>query len=243
MATLPGGRRPPRRPGRRRRPRRSTSAAPPGPGPAPGGRRRSPCPPGRPARRPAAARPRRSPLATPPTPTMGRSGCAARTSKTARTATGMDGRAGQPAPSRRRAPDGRVDASSTMPEQGVDERDGLGPAVAGRGRDLGELGDVVGLSLAHRGRRQAAVAAIAARVAAGEWANMCRRSSRLGQERLTSTATTSARRVGEQVGRGPVLLDRPAPDAGHDPGPGRAGAAAGRRAARPRRRGPGARRR
>jgi len=50
---------------------------------------------------------------------------------------------------------------------------------------------VVGLSFAHRGRRQPAVASITDRVAVVEWANMCRRSSRLGQERFTSTATTS----------------------------------------------------
>src|SRR3954454_21135715 len=49
----------------------------------------------------------------------------------------------------------------------------------------------LGLSLAHRGRRQPAVAAIASAVSAGEWANIDRRLSTLGQLRLTSTATTS----------------------------------------------------
>ena len=48
----------------------------------------------------------------------------------------------------------------------------------------------LGLSLAHRGRPQPAVASIASRVADGSAANMCRPCSRLGQLRLTSTATT-----------------------------------------------------
>ncbi len=51
---------------------------------------------------------------------------------------------------------------------------------------------VVAPSLAQRGRRHPLVASIAARVATAEWENMCRRSSRFGQERFTSTATTSA---------------------------------------------------
>ena len=49
----------------------------------------------------------------------------------------------------------------------------------------------LGLSLAQRGRRQAALAATASAVADAEWANMRRRSSRLGQLTFTSTATTS----------------------------------------------------
>ena len=49
----------------------------------------------------------------------------------------------------------------------------------------------LGLSLAQRGRLQAALAATASAVAVAEWANMRRRSSRLGQLTFTSTATTS----------------------------------------------------
>jgi hypothetical protein len=49
----------------------------------------------------------------------------------------------------------------------------------------------LGLSFAHRGRPQAAVAASASSVAAAEWANIRSRSSTLGHETLTSTATTS----------------------------------------------------
>ena len=49
----------------------------------------------------------------------------------------------------------------------------------------------LGLSLAQRGRPQPAVAAMASAVRAGEWANIARRLSTLGQLRLTSTATTS----------------------------------------------------
>ena len=77
--------------------------------------------------------------ATPPTPTMGSSGSAARTSNTARTATGW--MAGPDSPPPPCPSTGRpVSGSSTMPEQGVDERDRLGAAVAGRGRHLRELG-------------------------------------------------------------------------------------------------------
>ena len=52
----------------------------------------------------------------------------------------------------------------------------------------------LGLSLAHAGRPRSAAttAAIASRVADGSEANMCRPPSRLGQLRLTSTATTAA---------------------------------------------------
>ena len=56
-----------------------------------------------------------------------------------------------------------------------------------------------GLSLAHRGRRQPAVASTASAVNAADWANIARRPSplpatpwRFGQLRFTSTATTSA---------------------------------------------------
>jgi hypothetical protein len=58
-------------------------------------------------------------------------------------------------------------------------------AMAGRSVTLG-------LSLAHRGRPQAAVAATTAAVASAEWANTSDRDSTFGQERFTSTATTSA---------------------------------------------------
>ena len=50
----------------------------------------------------------------------------------------------------------------------------------------------LGLSLAHRGRAQAAVASTASAVADGEWANTSLRRSTLGQLRLTSTARTAA---------------------------------------------------
>src|SRR3954447_7039106 len=48
-----------------------------------------------------------------------------------------------------------------------------------------------GLNLAHRGRPHPAVAAITARVALAEWANMLVLASMFGHDRLTSTATTA----------------------------------------------------
>ena len=48
----------------------------------------------------------------------------------------------------------------------------------------------LGLSLAHRGARQAAVASTTSAVAAGEWANMSLRPSMFGQLRFTSTAVS-----------------------------------------------------
>ena len=68
-----------------------------GSAPAHGDRRTSPCRPARRRRRRAAARWRPSRVATPPTPTIGRSGWAAWTSCTARTATGWIAGPGQPA--------------------------------------------------------------------------------------------------------------------------------------------------
>ena len=50
----------------------------------------------------------------------------------------------------------------------------------------------LGLSLAHSGSPQTDAAPTASAVVDGEWANMRLRSSRLGHETLTSTATTPA---------------------------------------------------
>ena len=199
---------------------RSLAAARPAPGPAPGGRRRSPCPTWT-ASAPASSSSAASRPAGDAADADDRGGRGARpgTSNTARTATGQDGRAGQPAASRGRAPDGPCDGSSTRPSRVLTSVTASAPPSRAAAAISGSSG-VVGLSLAHRGRRQPAVASIAARVAAAEWANMCRRSSRLGQERLTSTATTSRGARARRSAAAAVLLDRPAPDAGHDPGPG-----------------------
>ncbi len=56
---------------------------------------------------------------------------------------------------------------------------------------MGTRSATIGVSLAHRGRPQAAVASTASAAVSGNWANMARPWCRFGQLRLTSTATTS----------------------------------------------------
>jgi hypothetical protein len=72
----------------------------------------------------------------------------------------------------------------------------------------------VGLSLAHRGRagHDSPTAVITSAVAAGEWANILRRSSMLGQLTLTSTAVipgmpaTAAAALAKSPTRWPQML-------------------------------------
>ena len=112
------------------------------PQPAPAGRRTSPCRPAPRRRRRAAARPRPSPVATPPTPTIGRSGRAAWTSCTARTATGWIAGPDSPPPP---APSAgrRVVGSSARPSSVLMQRDRLG---TGRRRTArGDVDDAVGV--------------------------------------------------------------------------------------------------
>ena len=131
-------------------PRGPRLAAPPGPGPAPGGRRRSPCPPGPRWRRPAAARPRPLRWRCRRPRRWGGRRSAARTSNTARTATGW--MAGPDSPPPPWPSTGRpVVRVEHQPEHGVDERHRLGSALARpRPRSPASSG-VFGLSLAQRG--------------------------------------------------------------------------------------------
>ena len=103
------------------------------------GRRTSPCRPGRPRRRRGAARAASQPDATPPTPTIGNSGCAAWTSCTARTATGWIAGPDSPPPP---APSTGCFVSRVVrqPEQRVDARDRLGARC---GDSTGDVDDAV----------------------------------------------------------------------------------------------------
>ena len=128
------------------------------------------------------------PLATPPAPMIDRSGIAACTSYTVRTATAWIGRPlypPPPAPSTGRP----LPGSSTMPNSVFYSVTASTPASA-TAAATSTTRSVLGLSLAHRGRRQAAVAAITSADRAASCAKMPRRPSRFGHERLTSTATT-----------------------------------------------------
>ena len=79
-----------------------------------------------------------------------------------------------------------------QPEQGVDARHGIG---AGGSHGVGDVHDAVGVRAQLRPARSAArpaVAAITAADSSGSWAKIDSRPSRFGQDRFTSTATTSA---------------------------------------------------
>ena len=91
----------------------------------------------------------------------------------------------RPAPSRGR----RSSTSITIPSTVLATVTASAPAAAAAPATSGRS-YVLGLSFAHRGRLAAAAASTTSAVAVAEWANSRRRSSRLGQEALTSTATT-----------------------------------------------------
>ena len=123
-----------------------------------------------------------------PTPTIGRSGSASCTSKTARTATGCIAAPDNPpffAPSTGR----RDSVSITMPSKVFVSTTASAPArwaasaISGRSAAFG-------LSLAHIGRPTTVDASMTSAVAVRLWANIEPRSSRFGHDTLTSTATT-----------------------------------------------------
>ncbi len=66
------------------------------------------------------------------------------------------------------------------------------PSTAARAMSGSPTSPMLGLSLAHRGRRQASVAASTSAVSTVEWPNISLPASVLGHEMLTSTATTAA---------------------------------------------------
>ena len=109
------------------------------------------------------------------------------TSNTARTATGCTAWPDRPPPPlpRRARP---VTGSRARPITVLTSVTASAPA-ARTAPAISAMSVTFGLSFAHRGRRHSAVAAIASPARAGSWANMRRRSSTLGQLRLTSTAT------------------------------------------------------
>src|SRR5690606_5856202 len=133
-----------------------------------------------------------SPRATPPTPTIGRSGSAAWTSCTARTATGWVAGPGRPPP---RSPEpGRKapgSGSMAMPRTVFTSVTASAPAARAASA-IGTRSVTLGLSFAQRGRPQAAAAATASWVALALWANRSRAASVLGHDRFTSTATTQS---------------------------------------------------
>ena len=80
----------------------------------------------------------------------------------------------------------------------------------------------VGLSLAHSGQvgaRSSATAASTSAVAAGEWANIWRRSSMFGTAHVDLDGGQALDADEQRRGLGEVV-DPLAPDADHDPGPG-----------------------
>ena len=142
-----------------------------------------------PARISSAASP---PVAMPPTPTIVRSGSAACTSWTARTAIGWMAGPERPPP---REPDPSrydpVSGSMARPRTVLTSVTASAPPARAASA-MGTRSVTFGLSLAQRGRPHRAVASMASCVAAAEWANRSRAASVLGQERFTSTATTDA---------------------------------------------------
>ena len=159
----------------------------------------------------------------------------------ARPRAGWPGRTARP---RRRPSTGRpVDGSSTMPSRVLTSVTASAPpsraaaaisgSSGGRRAELGPPRPPATRGGLHRrpgGRRASG------RTCAGGPPGWGRRGS-------PRPPRPSARGEGQQVGRGPVLLDRAAPDAGHDPGPGPQQRRQVVLAARPRRRDPGAPRR
>ena len=137
-----------------------------------------------------------------------------RTSCTARTAIGWIARPDSPPPP---APSAgrRVDGSTTIPSIVLTSVTASAPAAC-TASATSTMRSVFGLSFAQRGRPQPSVAAITAADISLSWAKIPPRPSRLGHDRLTSTATTPSGAAAEQVGGAPVLVDRAPPDARHD---------------------------
>ena len=123
---------------------------------------------------------------TPPTPTIGTSGKAARHSHTARTDTGWTALPDSPPPPPPST--GRPDSVSRARPRSVLTNVSASAPPASAPEAISTMSGTFGLSLAHRGKPQA-VAAITRAVASAEWANMRDRSSTLGQLTLTSSAT------------------------------------------------------
>ena len=176
--------------------------------------------------RPASARRRRRPAATPPTPMMGRLGQCSVHIVDGPDRDRVDGRARQSRRQRRPRRGRRGLGIDGQARHGVDQRHGLraGAATASatstRSATAGvELGPQrTSGAPSRRPRPPPRPPRVAGRTS--RRAPAARSWSRLGHDRLTSTATTSVGRLGQQLGRPAILVDGAAPDAGHDGGPG-----------------------
>ena len=116
-------------------------------------------------------------------------------------------------------------------EHGVDQRDRLGAALAGPPpATSGRSGSVRAELGPARPPAARAWPPSPPGSPSAEWANMCRRSSRFGQDRLTSTATTVGRRAGQQLGGRPGTRRRCGPRC--RPRPGRRSASSAGRSSR-----------
>ena len=130
-----------------------------------------------------------------------------------------DGRARQPAARRARAEPVRARAARRWPCPARCSR-ARAPRPR-RQRGAGDVDDVGHVRAELHPQRQPAARPTPPRraaVACAEWANMRLRSSRFGQLTLTSTATTPGAPASSAAARR-VVLDAPAPDAGHHPRP------------------------
>ena len=187
-------------------------------GRAPADRRRSPCRPAPPMLRPAAARRRRRAAATPPTPTMGSSGMRGVHVVDGPHGHRVDRRPRQAAAAGRRAPAGGRSTSMAMPSTVFTSVTASAPASAAAAAISGRSA-TFGLSLAHRGRPAAAVAATAAAGRASASGRTCAGGLEVRAAQVDLHGHDRRRGRRQHLGRGGELVDGATPDRGHDARP------------------------